>query len=193
MTDKLHNGRAPKRAPTRTRCVSTNTFSSTPKPNNLSNMFSGMRAIASPCARPSPDKSCRLLGMWLLADSQLLIIPFYKKGCQDKYLPHDGKTAGKWSCRPASVMERDAVSFPFPQIHRAFVTTLISSQRRQAERLCRANHGSIRDFSPIAFSGCPRGHRVSRKTWYPKHAPNGIMDTHPRTRASGEPTGHYLR
>src|ERR1019366_8802090 len=44
---------------------------------------------------------------------------------------------------------------------------------------------TIRDFSPIAFSGCPRGHRVSRKTWCPKHVqPNGVMDTHPRTRAS---------
>src|ERR1039457_2952946 len=50
---------------------------------------------------------------------------------------------------------------------------------QHAEWLCSANHGSIRDFSPIAFSGCPRGHRVSRKTWCPKHAqPNGVMDTH---------------
>lgn len=127
------------------------------------------------------------------ANFHIPIIPFYKRGCQDKYLPHDGKTAGKWSCHPAPVMERDAVSFPSPQIHRAFVTTPISSQRRQAERLCRANHGSIGDFSPIAFSGCPRGHRVSRKTQCLKHTPNGIMDTHPRTRASGEPTGHYPR
>src|SRR6267154_2512008 len=64
---------------------------------------------------------------------------------------------------------------------------------QQAEWLCRANHGSIGDFLPIAFSGCPRGHRVSRKTQCPKHMPNGVMDTHPRTRASGEPTGHYLK
>src|SRR5215472_7962814 len=54
-----------------------------------------------------------------------------------------------------------------------------------------ANHGSIGGFSPIAFSGCARGHRVYRETWCSKHAqPNGIMDTHPRTRASAEPTGH---
>src|ERR1700733_5592226 len=71
------------------------------------------------------------------------ITPFYKRGCQDKYLPHDGKTAEKWSCRPAPVMERDAVRFPLPQIHRAFVTTPIRFQRRQAEWLCSANHGSI--------------------------------------------------
>ena len=36
---------------------------------------------------------------------------------------------------------------------------------RQAEWLCGANHGSIGDFSPIAFSGCPRGHSVYRETW----------------------------
>src|ERR1700674_2493765 len=51
MTENLHNGRAPKRAPTLIRCVNTNTFSSTPRPNDLSNMFSGMRAITSPCRR----------------------------------------------------------------------------------------------------------------------------------------------
>src|ERR1019366_9822237 len=60
---------------------------------------------------------------------------------------------------------------------------------QQAAWLCSANHGSIRDFSPIAFSGCPREHRVYRETWCPKHAqPNGVMDTYPRTRASAEPT-----
>src|SRR5580692_6355433 len=111
------------------------------------------------------------------------IIPFYKRGCQDKCLAHDGKAQGKWSCRPAPAMERDSVNFPFPQIHRAVGTTPFSSRRRQADGLCCANHGSIGDFSPIAFSGCPRGHRVSRKTECPKHTPNGILDTHPRTRA----------
>ena len=62
---------------------------------------------------------------------------------------------------------------------------------QQAEWLCSANHGSIGGFSPIALSGCPRGHRVSsRDLGARKHAPpNGIMDTRPRTRASGEPTG----
>src|ERR1039457_5150020 len=34
---------------------------------------------------------------------------------------------------------------------------------QQADCLCSANHGSIRDFSPIAFSGCPRGHKVSSR------------------------------
>ena len=123
-------------------------------------------------------------------DSQLAIIPFYKRGSQGKCCSCDGKAQGKWSCRPAPVMERDSVNFPFPQIHRPVGTTPFSSPRRQADGLCCANHGSIGGFSPIAFSGCPRGHTVSRKTWCPKRTPNGILDTHPRTRASGEPTGH---
>src|SRR5580704_15907907 len=49
-----------------------------------------------------------------------------------------------------------------------------------------ANHGSIGDSWPIAFSGCPRGHKVSRETQWP----NGITDTRPRTRASAE-IGHH--
>jgi hypothetical protein len=47
------------------------------------------------------------------------IILFYKRGCQDKCLPHDGKAQGKWSSRPAPAMKRDAVNFAFRQIHRA--------------------------------------------------------------------------
>src|ERR1700722_5338671 len=87
-------------------------------------------------------------------------------------------------------MKRDSVVFPFPQIHGALETNdALRFLTQQAEWLCSANHGSIGDFSPIAFSGCPRGHRVSRKTQCRKHTPNGIMDTHPRTRASEEPTG----
>src|SRR6202051_2708398 len=78
--------------------------------------------------------------------------------------PHDGKTLGKWSDRPAPVMERDSVVFPFPQIQRCSRNDALRFLTQQAEWLCSANHGSIGDFSPIAFSGCPRGHRVSRET-----------------------------
>ena len=42
----------------------------------------------------------------------------------------------------------------------------------------------------IAFSGCPKGHRVFSRDWQcSKHIlrRNGIMDTHLRTRASEEP------
>ena len=51
------------------------------------------------------------------------IIPFYKRGCQDKCFPGDGKAPEKWSCHPAPVMERGSVMFPVPQIHGAVVTT----------------------------------------------------------------------
>src|SRR6202521_886859 len=35
--------------------------------------------------------------------SHIPIIPFYKRGCQDKCFPNGGKTKVKWSCRPARV------------------------------------------------------------------------------------------
>src|ERR1700686_3907068 len=37
------------------------------------------------------------------------------------------------------------------------------------QRGCSANHGSIGDSWPIALSGCPRGHRVSRGPQCSKH------------------------
>src|SRR5216684_3563039 len=55
--------------------------------------------------------------------------------------------------------------------------------------LLSTHHGSIGDFSPIAFSGCPRGPRVGLETGCPRHAaPNLSVETHSRTRASQEPT-----
>src|ERR1019366_10413216 len=68
-------------------------------------------------------------------------ITFYKRRCQDKCLPATAKHE-VLAVQPP-VMERDSASFPFPQIHIAFVTTPISSQRRQADGLCKANHSSI--------------------------------------------------
>ena len=76
---------------------------------------------------PSPEKS-PYRNVALGADgteSHIPIIPFYKKGCQDKYLPCDGKAQG--ACRLAPVMKRDSVSFPFPQTHIAVATTPFSS------------------------------------------------------------------
>ena len=83
MTDKLHSGRASKKVPTRTKCVSTNTPFSTPKANDPSNMFSGMRAITSPRARRcSPvqrhqrgqiDASCEVEGAQGQVPRSLLI------------------------------------------------------------------------------------------------------------------------
>src|SRR5713226_8910826 len=44
--------------------------------------------------------------------------------------------------------------------HRLFATKPVSSETSKAERWSGANHGSIGDSWPIAFSGCPRGPRV---------------------------------
>ncbi len=70
-------------------------------------------------------------------------------------------------------------------------TKPIGSETRKAERWSGANHSSIGDSWPMAFSGYPRGHKVSsRDLVLQAPQPNGILDTRPRTRASGEPTGH---
>ena len=69
----------------------------------------------------------RLIAVGPWADFHMTIRPFYKRGCQDKSLPNGGKTQGKWSCRPAPVMKRDAVTFPSPQIHGAVGTTPFGS------------------------------------------------------------------
>src|SRR5579872_1565151 len=71
---------------------------------------------------------------------RILRIPFYKRRCQDKCLPATAKLE-VFAVQPP-VMERDAASFPLPQIHITFVTTPIRSQRRQADGLCKANHSS---------------------------------------------------
>jgi hypothetical protein len=62
---------------------------------------------------------------------------------------------------------------------------------QQAERWSDANHGSIGDSWPIAFSGCPRGPRVGCETACPRHVvPNFSAETRSRTRVSPEPDGH---
>ena len=75
---------------------------------------------------------------------------------------------------------RGAVVEPIPEIHRAAVTTPFGFSRKQAEWLCSANHGSIRDSRPVAFSGCPRGiwllKRVSAQALVP---PNAVMERPP--------------
>jgi len=58
--------------------------------------------------------------------------------------------------------------FAVPADSSCLVTTpLVPDADKQ--RGCSANHGSIGDSWPIAFSGCPRGHRVSRETRCSKH------------------------
>src|SRR5580700_6319643 len=58
----------------------------------------------------------------------------------------------------ATVAQR--FGFLLPAVFIACRNEAISSETRKAERWSGANHGSIRDCSPIAFSGCPRGPRV---------------------------------
>ena len=52
--------------------------------------------------------------------------------------------------------------------HRFFVTKPVSSETGKAERRSDGDHGSIWDSWPIAFSGYPRGSRVSGETECPK-------------------------
>jgi hypothetical protein len=75
--------------------------------------------------------------------------------------------------------------------HRVFATKPFSSETSKAERWSGANHGSIGDSWPIAFSGCPRGPRVGCETTCPRHiVPNLSAETRSRTRVSREPDGH---
>jgi hypothetical protein len=78
--------------------------------------------------------------------------------------------------------------------HRLFATKPVSSETSKAERWSGANHGSIGDSWPIAFSGCPRGSRVTCETQCPRRIwPNLSAETRSRTRVSREPHGHRQR
>src|SRR6202043_597602 len=83
--------------------------------------------------------------------------------------------------------------FAVPADSSCLVTTpLVPDADKQ--RGCSANHGSIGDSWPIAFSGCPRGPRVGCETRCPKHtAPNLSAETRSRTRVSREPDGPHQR
>jgi hypothetical protein len=75
--------------------------------------------------------------------------------------------------------------------HRLFATKPFSSETSKAERWSGANHGSIGDSWPIAFSGYPRGPRVVCETDGPRDtAPNFSAETRSRTRVSPERDGH---
>src|SRR5713226_9111882 len=78
--------------------------------------------------------------------------------------------------------------------HRLLATKPVSSETSKAERWSGANHGSIGDSWPIAFSGCPRGPRVVCETGCPRHIlSNFSAETRSRTRVSQEPDGHRQR
>ena len=59
-------------------------------------------------------------------------------------------------CVRAALMVFSARGF-----HRLGATKPVRSETNQAARSSGANHGSIGDSWPIAFSGCPRGTRVA--------------------------------
>src|SRR5229473_7889111 len=60
---------------------------------------------------------------------------------------------------------------PTSGFHRLFATKPVSSETSKAERWSGANHGSIGDSWPIAFSGYPRVRRVYRETQCRRHTP----------------------
>ncbi len=133
---------------------------------------------------------------------------FYKGGSQEKthvlrpefFLlpsPHDrarsvlncrAMDSGAGHCGPVVWI------FSTSGFHRLFATKPVSSETSKAERWSGANHGSIGDSWPIAFSGCPRGPRVVCETGCPRHIlSNFSAETRSRTRVSQEPDGHRQR
>ena len=109
-------------------------------------------------------------------------VKFYKGGSQEKTLllrpeffllpsPRDG--ARVLTCRAmVSVCRAQGPSdlgFFYQRFSSPIATKPISSETRKAERWSGANHGSIGDSWPMAFSGCPRGPRVGCETKCPRH------------------------
>src|SRR4029077_12994271 len=58
--------------------------------------------------------------------------------------------------------------FSLPAVFIAGRNEAIGPETRKAERWSGANHGSVGDSWPIAFSGCPRGPRVGWETRCPR-------------------------
>src|SRR6266481_7768721 len=78
--------------------------------------------------------------------------------------------------------------------HRRLASKPVSSETSKQNGGQIGDHGSIGDFSPIAFSGYPRGPRVGCETTCPRHtAPNLPAETRSRTRVSREPDSHRQR
>src|SRR6058998_2251918 len=77
---------------------------------------------------------------------------------------------------------------------RGFMLAIVATPsflKRTSMTVCQVgNHGPIGDSWPIAFLGCPRGHRVPQRLVHEAHWPNFRFDTLSRTRASQEPDWH---
>jgi len=95
---------------------------------------------------------------------------FYKGGSQEKtllprpeffLLPSPRERARVRTCRAMGSVCRaqgpSDLGFFYQRFSLPFATKPISSETRKAEWWSGANHGSIGDSWPIAFSGCPRG------------------------------------
>jgi hypothetical protein len=131
---------------------------------------------------------------------------FYKGGSQEKtlllrpeffLLPSPRERARVLTCRTMVSVCRaqwpSDLGFFYQRFSSPIATKPISSETRKAERWSGANHGSIGDSWPMAFSGCPRGPRVGCETRCPRHiAPNLSAETRSRTRVSREPDGPPL-
>jgi hypothetical protein len=86
------------------------------------------------------------------------------------------------------------LGFFYQRFSSPVATKPISSETRKAERWSGANHGSIGDSWPMAFSGCPRGPRVGWETRCPRRTvPNFTVETRSRTRVSRRTDGHRQR
>ena len=86
------------------------------------------------------------------------------------------------------------LGFFYQRFSSPIATKPISSETRKAERWSGANHGSIGDSWPMAFSGCPRGPRVGCETRCPRRTvPNLPAETRSRTRVSRRTDSHRQR
>src|ERR1700679_1352260 len=65
------------------------------------------------------------------------------------------RISGRWFIQPALLV------FSASGFHRFCATKPVRSETHKQQRLSGANHGSIGDSWPTAFSGCPRGTRVA--------------------------------
>jgi hypothetical protein len=89
---------------------------------------------------------------------------------------------------------RRRLRFLLPAVHRMFATKPASSETSKAETVVSANHGSIGDSWPIAFSGYPRGPRVGCEAECPSTSClTSRLRPRSRTRVSQEPHGHHQR
>jgi len=103
-------------------------------------------------------ESARRVGFDLSVASTIEITAFYKGESQEKTLLLRLEGAGTFACSPAHVMLGGS-GFFFLQIHRDRDDAL-GYRCQQAGWWSNANHGSIWDSWPIAFSGRTRGHMV---------------------------------